>query len=337
MRGFTLSVLAVALLAVALSGCTCCSLAPGLEPTESPGQQGVEPPTEAAMPIPSEEAAPQGSSPGDTWSRPADGMVMVYVPTGEFQMGSTEEELDAALEPCEEYYGPLYPLCQRVWFEDESPAHPVELDGFWIDRTEVTNAQYARCVEAGACNRVGSSEWTTRDSFYGDSAYDESPVVWVSWYQAETYCAWVGARLPTEAEWEYAARGSQRWTYPWGHRFDGSRLNTCDSSCPLVGADTRVDDGYPDAAPVGSYPAGVSWCGALDLAGNVWEWVADWYGTYPSGWQVNPTGPADGGERVLRGGSWSYIAINARCASRLSWPPDFTPYDVGFRCARSPG
>jgi len=248
-------------------------------------------------------------------------MVMVYVPPGEFQMGSTEDEVDAVMELCEDYYGFS---CGRGWFESELPAHTVALDGFWIDRTEVTNAQYARCVAAGACDPPVSSSSYARDSYYGDSGYEDYPVILVSWWQAEAYCAWAGGRLPTEAEWEYAARGPEGRRYPWGDAFDGSRLNN------------RSDaDGYDDTAPVGSYPSGASWCGALDLAGNVYEWVADWYGTYPSGRQVNPTGPPGGEYRVVRGGSWHIASYDVRSAYRFRWDPDVTNLDVGFRCARS--
>jgi len=253
---------------------------------------------------------PPALSAGDIWTRPADGMVMVYVPGGEFEMGSTEGE------------------------GEEQPVHIVALDGFWIDRTVVTNAQYQSCVEAGGCELPSDRKSYTRDEYYGNSAYDDSPVVNVSWHQAWVYCEWAGARLPTEAEWEYAARGPQGLVYPWGDEFDGTRLNYCDANCEYEWADEAVDDGYADTAPVGNYPSGSSWCGALDMAGNVWEWVEDWYGEYPSERQVSPAGPSSGELRGLRGGSWYDNQYFARCACRDGYHPDGWSDFVGFRCAR---
>jgi len=257
------------------------------------------------------------SSLGDTWTRPADDMVMVYVPDGEFEMGSDNDDLDYMMQLCKEYYGD----CFRGWFKNEQPVHTVVLAGFWIDCTEVTNSQYRQCVEAGGCDPPAESSSPMGDLYYGNSTYDDYPVVYVSWHQAADYCEWADARLPTEAEWEYAARGPEGRVFPWGDTFDGTRVNYCDANCEFSWADESVDDGYGYTAPVGSYPSGASWCGALDLAGNVWEWVADWYdaayyGRSPS---QNPLGPSSGQERVRRGSSWHY-------------PPD--RYKVGFRCAR---
>ena len=261
-------------------------------------------------------------------------MVMVYVPAGEFEMGSTDAEVDDALELCNEYYDD----CGRWWFVDEQPVHTVALDGFWIDQTEVTNAQYQRCVEAGDCSPPGESSTYTRDSYYGNRSYDDYPIIYVGWQQAADYCAWAEARLPTEAEWEYAARGPEGWAFPWGDEFDGKRLNYCDARCLLSWADETVDDGHADTAPAGSYPSGASWCGALDLAGNVREWVADWYedsyGDYPSGRRVDPTGPPSGEYQVLRGGSCLNYPSHVRCASRSALLPDYWNLYVGFRCAK---
>jgi formylglycine-generating enzyme required for sulfatase activity len=276
---------------------------------------------------------PAGPSPVDTRTRPADGMVMVYVPAGEFTMGSTDEEVDYALELCNQYFGG----CKRDWFDDEQPAHIVVLDAYWIDRTEVTNGQYRQCVAAGACEPPEKSTSHTRDSYYGDSGYDDYPVIYVGWHQAANYCEWAGARLPTEAEWEYAARGPEGRIFPWGDEADGTRLNYCDANCEFDWKDSAYDDGYADTAPVGSYPAGGSWCGALDLAGNVWEWGADRYGEYPSGRQENPTGPSTGDYRVARGGGWRYYWYYVRTTHRGVAPPG-PRYDyVGFRCAASLG
>ncbi|MGD1996560.1 MAG: SUMF1/EgtB/PvdO family nonheme iron enzyme [Anaerolineae bacterium] len=247
----------------------------------------------------------QAPSLGDTQERSSDGAVMVYVPAGEFEMGSTEGR------------------------DDEQPVHTVTLDSFWIDRTEVTNGQYALCVEAGACELP-----TGRPLDYGDSDYEDYPVTWVNWRRAQAYCEWAGARLPTEAEWEYAARGPEGRQYPWGDEFDATRLNYCDASCGENWADDSSDDGYADKAPVASYPDGASWVGTLDMTGNAWEWVADWYGDYPSGQEVNPTGPPSGEYRVVRGGSWRDLRSFVRSTTRARGNPTFVGvYVIGFRCA----
>jgi formylglycine-generating enzyme required for sulfatase activity len=253
---------------------------------------------------------PAGASRYDTWTRPVDKMVMVYVPAGEFEMGSTEGR------------------------DNEQPVHAVALDGFWIDQAEVTNAQYRRCVEAGACQAPMTCDWG--EPTYEDLSKADYPVVCVDWYGAQTYCEWAGARLPTEAEWEYAARGPEGFIYPWGDEFDCSLGNFDD--------ETQVDDhvnpggegcdGYVKTAPVESFPGGASWCDALDMAGNVWEWVADWYRDYPSGRQVNPMGPSSGSVRVQRGGSWYNPLDCMRGAYRDVSPPDVTSDNWGFRCAR---
>jgi len=269
---------------------------------------------------------------GDTKTRAADGMAMVYVPAGEFEMGSGDGDVDYALRLCNAYRS----NCTKDWFEDEQPMHTVALDGFWIDQTEVTNAQYRRCVEAGTCGPPAEGGSYTRDTYYGDSIYDDYPVIYVSWHQAEAYCAWAGARLPTEAEWEYAARGSDGRMFPWGNAFDGTWLSYCDLNCGYDWADKTFDDNYADTAPVGNYPIGASWCGALDMAGNVWEWVADWYGGYPSGRQVNPTGPSSETHRVLRGGSWGNTPGGTHSADRHRYTPATMSYLLGFRCAMGP-
>ncbi len=277
---------------------------------------------------PTIEPMPESPSLGDTWTRPG-GALMVYVSVGEFEMGSTEDEVDNALAVCSKYYED----CDREWFEDELPVHTVALDEFWIDRTEVTNAQYAQCVAAGGCDPPAKG-YTSPSENYGDSAYDDYPVVNVSWHHAIAYCAWAGVRLPTEAEWEYAARGPEGRRYPWGDEYDGTRLNSCDVRCRYSRAERLFSDGYADTAPVGSYPDGASWCGALDLAGNVWEWTADLFGDYPSIRQVNPTGASAEERRVVRGGAWDDVSCFARGAYR-HWDLPFYQIDsYGFRCAR---
>jgi formylglycine-generating enzyme required for sulfatase activity len=245
-------------------------------------------------------------------------MEMVYVPGGTFPVGSTQAEVEGALALCQAYPDD-YGKCKLGAFEAEAPRHTVTLDGFWIDRLEVTNAQYALCVEAGACQRGRLAD---------DPAYnaEDYPAAGIPWQAAVGYCAWAGGRLPSEAEWEVAARGAEGYAYPWGDAFDCAGGNFWD---PVAGC----DDGYPKPAPVGSFPDGISWCGALDLAGNAWEWVADLYGEYSPEAQSNPTGPASGSQRILRGGSWGYHPPFVRTAFRYPVPPTADYLAVGFRCA----
>ena len=260
---------------------------------------------------------------GRTITRAQDGMEMVFVPAGEFQMGSTDEEVEQAWQMCKEHQ----PDCLREIFEVEQPAHSVVLDGFRLDQTEVTNAQYRLCVEAGTC--------TARLEYDDYPVNGDNQPTGVDWNQAQTYCQWVGSRLPTEAEWEYAARGPERRVYPWGDTFDGTRCNYCDRNCPQDWPDESSDDGYEVTAPVGSYPDGASWCGALDMAGNMWEWVADWYDTYPPVQEVNPTGPVAGDRKVLRGGAFTHVPSGVRGAFRFGYDPGYGSLLLGVRCASS--
>jgi formylglycine-generating enzyme required for sulfatase activity len=218
---------------------------------------------------------------------------------------------------------------------DEQPVHAVARDGFWIDRTEVTNARFAAFLNERGNQAEGGATWLELEDedclieqvggeFQPKSGYADHPVVEVSWYGAAAYCGWAGARLPTEAEWEYAARGPDGYVYPWG---DGA------PTCEL--AQFRGCSG--STVPVGSLPEGASWCGALDMAGNVWEWVADWYERYPSGRQMNPVGPPSGERRVLRGGSWDSGQRIVRAANRDHFAPDNRLIFVGFRCVGLPG
>jgi formylglycine-generating enzyme required for sulfatase activity len=241
---------------------------------------------------------------GETWTRPSDGAKMVCVPAGEFLMGSTEAEIAAAIAECSG------PLCKK--FSNEAPQHTVILDAYWIDQTEVTNAQYLACVSAGVCG------WTRR---YSDVAQDKPdlPVAGVTGENARTYAAWVGGRLPTEAEWEKAARGTDGRIYPWGNNPpDCSLANIADCQTGLVA--------------VGSYPAGASPYGALDMAGNVWEWVADWYAEdyYVSSPERNPQGPETGADGILRGGALGEVWY-ARSACRSNFPPGNGNQAIGFR------
>jgi len=232
-----------------------------------------------------------------------DGMVMIYVPEGNFSMGSNS-----------------YP--------DEQPIHTVYLDAFWIDQTEVTTRMYALCVAAGQCDLPSSNASYSHSNYYGNLQYDDYPVIYVSWNDASAYCTWRGdgTRLPTEAEWEKAARGTDGRTYPWGENIDCTYANY------------RANDFcVGDTTPVGSYASGQSSYGVYDLAGNVSEWVADWFsGTYyASSPSSNPNGPASGTDRVLRGSAWDSSDIYVHSAYRNYYRSNAF-FDIGFRCSRSP-
>ena len=266
--------------------------------------------------------------PSDGATRAADGAGMVYVPGGTFQMGSTQAQVTDALELCDPYVEGGE--CPDMLFDDEMPQHTVTLDGFWIDQTEVTNAQYRRCLEAGAC---GDTPCLSTP----DSNAPEQPAGCMTWADADSYCQWVGARLPTEAEWEYAARGPESMIFPWGNSFDPARLNYCDINCYSPWRDTAHDDGYNLAAPVGAFSSGVSWCGALDMAGNVLEWVADWYDPayYGASPVDNPQGPESGTEHVIRGGASNQNPSYQRAAWHSSLMLSGWYGLLGFRCAAS--
>jgi formylglycine-generating enzyme required for sulfatase activity len=237
-----------------------------------------------------------------TWIRPVDGMLMVYVRAGSFMMGSPDGTGNT----------------------NEHPRHSVTLNAFWIDKTEVTNAMYAVCVQKGTCQVPHETKSSTRASYYGNSAYENYPVIAMDWNLAAVYCRWAGARLPTEAEWEKAARGTDERTYPWGNG---------DPNKDLLNYNSNVGD----TTAVGSYPSGTSPYGALDMAGNVWEWVNDWYDEnyYANSSSSNPQGPSSGQYRVLRGGIWRYGADLVRSANRNWNDPAIAGPNFGFRCSRS--
>jgi serine/threonine protein kinase len=259
--------------------------------TPTPELPTSPPPT--ATPIPSE--LPAGTI------KVLGGAEMAYVPSGTFTMGSDTGETD------------------------ERPVHNVWLSGFWIDRYEVTNAQYRSCVDAGQCKRPAYDSSNTRGDYFVDSKYDDHPVIFVSSDDAEAYCQWLGKRLPTEAEWEKAAswdwRTGTKFTWPWGNTFD----------------DSKVRDGTrKDTSSVGKRPQGASPYGAMDMAGNVLEWTADYYSTeyYAASPSSNPKGPATGYGRVVRGGTWWDVDYDLRTTRRNQKAANAREMYLGFRCAR---
>jgi serine/threonine protein kinase len=308
------------------------SLAVKTEPVSKPTAAEWNPTVPVATAAPQLLPTSTSTEEETAWTRPTDGMVMVVVAAGAFTMGN---DADAAYAYCNTYQIG----CNRNWFTDEEPEQKIYLDAFWIDRTEITNAMYARCVGAGACEPPLYFRSYTRNSYYNDPQYADFPVTYVNWFDAQGYCAWAGARLPTEAEWEKAARGTDGRIYPWGNFFDGTKVNYCDSLCPFKEIlDPDFQDGFPDTSPVGYFPAGASPYGVMDMAGNVWEWVNDWYDPnyYSTRTTNNPQGPASGTARVLRGGSWFGGRGDVRSVDRYKYNPANKSFNhFGFRCVKT--
>lgn len=285
----------------------------GRKPSSSASSHAGSP---AAMQETVEQVLP-GPWAGQTSINPVDGAKMVAVPAGEFMRGSTDDEIARVVSISPEY-------TQASWCDSEKPQQSIYLDGYWIYKYEVTVAQYRKFCKAtgGAMPDPPSIGWR-----------DDRPVTGVTWQDAADYAKWAGASLPTEAQWEKAARGTDGRIYPWGSSWDASR---CANSVK------RELDG-PSA--VGRYPKGVSPYGCYDMAGNAMEWCADWYDEdetyYATAPASNPKGPLEGTSRVLRGGSWDYYSASPlvfRCAARGGADPDKGDLSgsQGFRCAKMP-
>ncbi len=280
---------------------------------------------------------------GSAWVAPQNKSVYVYVPAGQFVMGSSDKDSDA--------------------INDEKPQHVVNLDAFWISQTEVTNKQWSAFIEAGGYSdpRLWTDagwKWRQDRSITRPGCWDEKrwnqpdyPVVCVSWYEAVAYTRWLShkmgldVRLPTEAQWEKAARGTDGRIWPWGNDPpDGMRLNYCDAQCENNWKDQAVDDGYPYTAPVGSYVVGASPYGALDIAGNAFEWTSTRWGgcdnapgfAYPYRGDDGREDPQGTDCRVVRGGSWAALRAYVRGGYRDWREPDLTIGYYGLRVVVSP-
>ena len=272
--------------------------------------------------------------------RQKDGMKMVYIPAGTFMMGTSDTQIQEMLRE--------NPDWKASWFDDGKPVHEVYTDAFYMDEHEVTNAQFKKFLEANPewrKDRIDGKYIWNKDYYLGDwngmnypSGKADHPVVYVSWYAAAAYAQWVGVRLPTEAQWEKAARGGLAGKrYPWGDTITHDNANY---------SGTGRRDKWDGTSPVGSFPA--NGYGLFDMAGNACEWCADEYnsGYYSQSPKNNPTGPGTPilfvsndftdviSSRVLRGGTWrnDYFIFNLRCADRGSYGPSLTDNYFGFRC-----
>ena len=314
----------IAVALIFLAACTS-TPAPVFEPTAAPLPTNTPSPvlptsTETIPPTAAQTLTAEPSPTAESLTNrvsTVDQMPQVYIPVGTFRMGG----MDVRRAP------------------NELPEHDVTLDAFWMDQLEVTNAMYGLCVSAGVCTLPQELKSQRRPEYFLSPEFKDYPVVYVTWGQAKTYCEWAGRRLPTEAEWERAGRGDDFRTFPWGEDKANGLLANFNM---LVG----------DTSRVGTYPAGASPFGVLDMAGNVAEWVNDYYSFHYSNVleiTLNPTGPETSSSlhRVVRGGSLGDAEINIRVAKRssvlgsnLSARPDSNAYlgdsspRIGFRCAQ---
>lgn len=300
----------------------CAPAAPTETPTPAPSATAspIPPtPTQTIIPTATFPSPPSSPTPVAYTTRVflVDHMIQVFIPAGSFQMGGFDVHAE----------------------NDELPARKVTLDGYWLDQFEVTNGMYSLCVQAGVCRPPQTTRSNQRPEYFGNPEFVDYPVIAVTWSDASAYCEWAGRRLPTEAEWERAARGDEDLrTFPWGEE-------------PPSGLYANFNNLIRDTSRIGSYPLGVSPFGAYDLAGNVAEWVQDLYKLdyYLNAPLSNPTGPAPAPlviQRVIRGGSYQDVWVNIRVANRgyEQGPNPAAAFDsldlygrssnkIGFRCA----
>jgi eukaryotic-like serine/threonine-protein kinase len=314
------------------------AILPGEKTTEIPDETEIKTDNPTEMPIATEIATevPESTDAlvlgvGSTQVSPKDGMIMVYVPAGEFIMGSAE----------------------GVGNANEHPQNTQTVDAFWIDQTEVSNAMFTLFVNE--TNYTTDAEIIAKSyTFYEEkwqlvdeadwahpfgpssdiSGYKNYPVTHVSWKDALAYCEWAGRALPTEAQWEKAARGTSGETYPWGNAApSGDLVNYADSSLNFYTADPNVNDGYEFTSPVGSFPNGKSEYGVLDIAGNVWEWVSSLAQPYPYNAADGRENLIPVGKRLIRGGSWFDTPVSLQTTNRYEFDQNYTGLNTGFRCA----
>lgn len=285
--------------------------------TLTPAATATPAPTATPLPIdPTETPTPTLTATPTATPRPATGPSgMVWIPAGEFLMGSNPDHVQQAAEWCK---------CGARQFEDELYMRQVQVQGFYIDKYEVTNRQFQVFADATGYRTDAEKKNEARTWRTEYTAGKEShPVVWMSWNDAQAYCQWAGKRLPSEAEWEKAARGDDARLWPWGNNWDNKRLNA-------------GEGGRKTTTPVGDFANGASPYGVMDMAGNVWEWVNDWYGAayYQSGVNSDPKGPGEGADRVLRGGGFNNGLHDVRVANRHKGGQSGYAPDHGFRCTR---
>lgn len=324
------------------------STRPGAAPTateDEPAGDGTPSPTPRATVRPTATAGPTRTPVVINITDLIDigGAKMVYVPGGTFPMGYEAEPL---LDECAQFREG----CREAWFEASAPPHEVTLSPYYIDAFEVSSNAYLEFLNTvgtheGVCfNRdcldLNFSRIRLEDGQYTVTpSFGQNPVLGVTWFGAAAYCQWRGARLPTEAEWEMAATWDPetevKTRYPWGDEFDGRVVSFCDASCQEPQSNPDFDDGHVIEAPTGIFPAGRSPVGAYEMAGNVWEWVADWFSPtyYQESERENPRGPSSGEERVVRGGSWFDTGNFTSGVIRFSADPAGSSNTIGFRCA----
>lgn len=288
--------------------------------TDTPSPPAMHITVPSDLPVLIKQEPPPCAETGQTWISPADGREMVCVPSGEFIMGASASDVLAG--------------------EDEKPQHTVFLDAYWIDKTEVTNAEYARCMQEGACQpEIYDTAIVTYIPYAVHPDYQSHPALIYISDDAMDYCRWAKRRLPTEAEWEKAARGTDGRTYPWGEELDCEKANyyLCDNR-PEPDPD-NPPCGYSSFCTtriVDSQISGISPYGAYHMSGNVWEWVSDWYSTdyFSYSPHMNPIGPETGEFRVRKGGGAGSLAKDLRASSRASGKGEhYFDGQMGFRCA----
>ena len=321
---------------------------PVVEQEELPRPPGPRPMPSGLVALPGAPVDPVSTLPTRV-RRSCDGAVMLLVPAGRFTMGTRPDQIQAIAS--------AFPGTDPKWLRDERPEHEVFLSAYYIDQFEVTNEQFGRFVETtgyktvaeqsglksyvddgkGNARLMPGAYWKAPDG-PGSQAPPNNPVTHMTWYDAREYARWAGGGVPTEAQWEKAARGTDGRLYPWGNEWADTLCNRGEYDPTTKRIMGFAGDGFLRTAPVGFYKKNVSPFGCYDMAGNVWEWVYDRYrgGQYALGQWRNPRGPKKGKLRVLRGGSWAYIPTFVRCAARWRRAPN-VPYNAqGFRAVIVP-